>query len=210
MAQGLIAKMESLFLTLTERKESIDSLTDGIISDIRTTIKQYRSYYRDLSDKKPSNYFLMEDAANSFLPQYIKEFERHQLETSKSQESKILMLRMVGDFKRYLVEFNENQPEKKSMFIQESLISYKEAMGLCDELPVDNYTKLATTLNFVVLLADEMREIDEAISLAEATINSVKDKKLDDERNEIIRILKENLEYFKQNRDTYLTDVKIK
>ena len=151
----------------------------------------------------------MEDSANTFLPLYINQFERHIKEVSKGFESQVLMYRMIGDFKRYLVEFNENLPEKKSYFIQESLIAYKEAMALCDQLEVDNYTRLATTLNFIVLLADEMREIDEAISLAESTVQSVKDKKLDGDKEEIMRILKENLEYFKANRDTYLTDVKL-
>ena len=206
--EELIKKTKSLLSSLTDRIVPIESLVDSLVADIRFTIKEYRKHYRDISSNK-EKYRLMEDSANIFLPQFITQFERHIKEVSKSFESQVLLYRMIGDYKRYLVEFNENFPEKKSFFIQESLIAYKEAMTLCDQLEVDNYTRLATTLNFIVLLADEMREIDEAISLAENTINSVKEKELDGDKLEIIRLLKENLEYFKQNRNTYLTDTKL-
>lgn len=202
----LISKTEAILKRLTERQEPIESIHDSLISDIRDAIKKYRSHFRDVEGEKQK---LMEEAANKFFPGFIEQFERHIKEVSKSFESQVLLYRMIGDYKRYLVEFNEEFPEKKSFFIQEALVAYREAMTLCDQLEVNNYTRLGTTLNYIVLLADEMREIDEAISLAEKTILSVKDETLDSEKKEIVATIKDNLEYFKENRDTYLTDVKL-
>lgn len=209
MSNEYIAKMRSVYDNLKIRIVPFEKADDNLLTSIRANIKEYRVKYRELKKLKDKSYYQMKEEANTLFPLFIKEFKNHLENICKATESKVTVLRVNGDFQRYMVEFNEESPELQSTFIQESLISYREAMSYCDELPSDNYTKLATTLNFIVLLADEMRAIDDAIELATKTLESIKNKELDESRKEIQKIIEENLNYFKENREKYLTDIKL-
>jgi len=188
-------------------KKPISNLTD--IVDLRNFFKLFRTDFRSFAPNSNEAKEMIKLAIENF-PLFITEFERISNEHSKEIEEKVNCIRMIGDIKRYLIEFNEDTPEK-SLFVQEALVTYRDAMDLCEKLPKDDLGLLSVYLNFSVLLADEMREIDEAISLIQGLKDSInlEEAYKSEEKKLVLEIIFDNLEYFKKNRELYFTEEKI-
>ena len=68
---------------------------------------------------------------------------------------------------------------------------------------MSDYYYISTLLNYTVFLADELYEIEEAISLTEKAINSVIKNELDEECKKIYEVMEGNLAYYKENKEIY-------
>lgn len=178
---------------------------ENYINSLKLDLKALRDLFRSQTGDQNKKNFI--ENANVKLPEFAKK-----LETISEKESdlqvKLALLRSKADILRYLIEFNE-ETDYKSQYVQETLISYREALELCNGLPATNYHYLAINLNYSVLLADEMREVDEAILISKDILSKIEGLELSEDTLVIKKLIIQNLDYFIANREKYFNEEKI-
>ena len=194
--------LESKIVQLQKRETAFPNEFDEELLSIRDQLKVFRFKFRKLKEADDKNYLAFESGANKLFPLLISIYESHMKDKENIQQQ-IMYLRMIGDLKRYLIEIN-NDNDNKTTYIQEALVIYRECITLCEgNLKMSDYYYISTLLNYTVFLADELYEIEEAISLTEKAINSVIKNELDEECKKIYEVMEGNLAYYKENKEIY-------
>ena len=187
---------------LQKRETAFTDMYDEELSSIRDQLKIYRAKFRELKESKDKSHMLLQSNANRLFPILISIYESH-MKDKENINQQVMYLRMIGDIKRYLIEFN-NDNDHKTTYIQEALVTYRECLTLCEEnFKMSDYYYISTLLNYIVFLADELFDIEEAISISENTLKNINKNVLDHECSKIYDILEDNLVYYKENKELY-------
>lgn len=92
------------------------------------------------------------------------------LRVSDSDESRTFFLKMVGDYKRYLIEVTHG-PDRKEM-IKEARASYEQASHCSENLFSTHPLRLATALNHSVFLAEIELDVSTASEISKAAFEA--------------------------------------
>lgn len=175
--------------------------------EFKSDIKIIKNKLRDLSENNKSSYNKIKYEAISSLKSLIDELEKNRDKITKSSNINGIVLNiLLGDINRYLVELhygNDETLEPMSLYVQNSLINYREAMDLSEDLPHSNELKIATLLNLSVLIVDEMFNVEEGLTLCKEYVSKVKVEELSEYGNRVYEIILDNIEYWTKNFDLY-------
>lgn len=187
--------------------EEVNDFNENNIEDIRQVIKLYRAYMREYKERGYSEiYNLIRDKLLSWCDSFY-EVADILGNIAQSNNAKIIAFRVKADIHRYRAEFHEDNLEKYTMDIQQALITYYSSMEIAKLLPIENVNRLGVTLNYCVLLSDELKDIDKSISLLKESLDALSTIKSKVEEVEIIEsVMAENLQYYEQNRKLYLAE----
>lgn len=209
-------KLNTLNEELLACQEEIRAYNHRLISDAKLIVKEFISLYRKYQDQNVGEYVnLCKDFLQQNIPELINALETHLKNYSKSSAAKVVLYKTIGDYKRYMVELNYDKLDMKGTYIQEAMITYQEGIQASQDMAVNDPNRVGLYLNYMVLLADEVRNIDLAISIGEKVDKELtKFYAVSDEGKDMIdeiwSIIKNNLVYFKKNRDLYTVDAIIK
>jgi 14-3-3 protein epsilon len=119
------------------------------------------------------------------------------LRISESFESRTFFLKMIGDYKRYLIEVTRDKEEKKELK-KDAKKDYEQATTEAENLFSTHPLRLAAFLNYSVYLAEIELEVATAIEIAKAAfeaalfdIQAIGEDKLN-ETLRVMQLLKDN------------------
>lgn len=204
-------KIQNAEKNLTEQTEEINDYNDTNLADIKQTVKEYKAYMRAYSSSGHTNIVdLIRTTLIDWNERTIKSLHKVNL-LANSLNAKVLYFRMKSDYIRYLAELYENQPDQYQNNIQEALVTYYTGMELAKDLPINNVNRLGMTLNYCVLLSDEVRDVEKSINILNSILSEIKPylaKGSEVENYEpcklIADIMEENLKYYEENKAYYI------
>lgn len=144
-----------------------------------------------------------EDEILNIATSLLAVIEKYLIPNAKSDENKVLFLKMKGDFLRYKAEITNGKEYEENHKLSE--IAYSEGYKLSDQLPISNPIRMGLALNFSVLYYEVKLQRDKALSIAEKayaeslTIIDELDKTLSKDTLLIIQLLKDNISKWKND-----------
>lgn len=163
----------------------------------------------DLSTKKKKAEIVAElkkeaeDEIISIADRLLVIIEKYLIPNAKTDENKVLFLKMKADFYRYKAEITDGKEYEENHKLSES--AYSEGYKLSEQLPISNPVRMGLTLNFSVLYYEVKLQRDKALSIAEKayaeslTIIDELDKTLSKDTLLIIQLLKDNISKWKND-----------
>lgn len=199
----IIIKNKKDDLTAEERQLFSNSYK-YIISSIRASCNKINEIY-DSEKKKDAN-------SKSFkLVQKLKEqletelknacgkmlelLDKYLINKASSPDSKVLYLKLKGDYNRYLAMFFSNSEYSKN-----ALLAYKQATSNSESLSCINPIKIDLALSFSVFYYDVVKNVEEALNIASEALNEGIEKleKIEDndmkEATTSLQMLKDNID----------------
>jgi 14-3-3 protein epsilon len=199
-----VVKMKKEDLTIEERnllsaayKNCVSSRRSAWRSIYGIEIKEKNNNSKHLglvSDLKT----ILEKELTELCQRMLNLIDNYLLKKTIPVESKVFYLKMKGDYYRYLAEFNSGDSHSK--VANNSLIAYKEANDLSNQLSCTNPIKLGLALNFSVFYYEVMNDPATACSIANHAfqegiqqLEKIEDDQYKDSTT-ILQLLKENID----------------
>jgi hypothetical protein len=194
-------------------KEEVNLLSSGY----KNVINRKRIAWRDLVTKNNEDLTTKkkkaeivaelkkeaEDEIISIADRLLVIIEKYLIPNAKTDENKVLFLKMKADFYRYKAEITDGKDYEENHKLSES--AYSEGYKLSEQLPISNPVRMGLTLNFSVLYYEVKLQRDKALSIAEKayaeslTIIDELDKTLSKDTLLIIQLLKDNISKWKND-----------
>lgn len=171
--------------------------------EFKADLKAIKNKLRDISSNDKDKYKTVKYEAISKFKNLIDELDtKKDLITKYSNQNGIMYHILLGDINRYLVELHYNNDDENlepmSLYVQNSLIQYRESLDLCADLPNSNELKIGTLLNLSVLIVDEMFNVDEGIKICEDYVLSLNLNELSEYGRNIYEVIIDNIDYWKK------------
>jgi 14-3-3 protein epsilon len=168
------------------------------------TLLAYETKERKKEDSPYLPYILeykkkIEKELATLCQKIIHNIDAHLLPKATDAEAKVFYHKMKADYFRYIAENME--PAEKKEYADNSMESYKQAMEIAKDLPIQNPIRLGLALNFSVFYYEVFNNHETACQIAKETLDLAR-KELanvdeDDEEHKdafsIINLLQENL-----------------
>lgn len=194
-------------------KEEVNLLSSGYKNVINRKRIAWRDLVtknnEDLSTKKKKAEIVAElkkeaeDEIISIADRLLVIIEKYLIPNAKTDENKVLFLKMKADFYRYKAEITDGKEYEENHKLSES--AYSEGYKLSEQLPISNPVRMGLTLNFSVLYYEVKLQREKALSIAEKayaeslTIIDELDKTLSKDTLLIIQLLKDNISKWKND-----------
>lgn len=194
-------------------KEEVNLLSSGYKNVINRKRIAWRDLVtknnEDLSTKKKKAEIIAElkkeaeDEIISIADRLLVIIEKYLIPNAKTDENKVLFLKMKADFYRYKAEITDGKEYEENHKLSES--AYSEGYKLSEQLPISNPVRMGLTLNFSVLYYEVKLQREKALSIAEKayaeslTIIDELDKTLSKDTLLIIQLLKDNISKWKND-----------
>lgn len=194
-------------------KEEVNLLSSGYKNVINRKRIAWRDLVtqnnEDLTTKKKKAEIVAElkkeaeDEIISIADRLLVIIEKYLIPNAKTDENKVLFLKMKADFYRYKAEITDGKDYEENHKLSES--AYSEGYKLSEQLPISNPVRMGLTLNFSVLYYEVKLQRDKALSIAEKayaeslTIIDELDKTLSKDTLLIIQLLKDNISKWKND-----------
>ncbi len=194
-------------------KEEVNLLSSGYKNVINRKRIAWRDLVtknnEDLSTKKKKAEIVAElkkeaeDEIISIADRLLVIIEKYLIPNAKTDENKVLFLKMKADFYRYKAEITDGKEYEENHKLSES--AYSEGYKLSEQLPISNAVRMGLTLNFSVLYYEVKLQREKALSIAEKayaeslTIIDELDKTLSKDTLLIIQLLKDNISKWKND-----------
>lgn len=187
----------------TEERQLFATSYKHIISSIRASCNKINEIYNTEKKKESKNLKLVQTLKDN-LEQELKEaclrmldlLDKHLITKASSPDSKVLYLKLKGDYSRYLAMFFPNNQE----YSKNALIAYKQATEKAESLSCVNPIKIDLALSYSVFYYDVLKNTEEAINIASETLNegiNSLEKILDSDMKEAttsLQMLKDNID----------------
>ena len=141
---------------LTKKLNQIKIL-NRVISKDETSNSKYIKSDTNLRD-------IIQRDVNEICNKMINLCDNYLLNKSEKDETKILYLKLRGEYYKYLSDILENEQQKDAN--KNAINSFNEAFELIDNLSVTNPIKLGFILNYAIFQYEFLDDIDTALKIA--------------------------------------------
>lgn len=208
-----LKKITDFINLLSKEEKSILVEFKDKAMEFKADLKAIKNKLRDISSNDKDKYKTVKYEAISKFKNLIDELDtKKDLITKYSNQNGIMYHIFLGDINRYLVELHYNNDDENlepmSLYVQNSLIQYRESLDLCADLPNSNELKIGTLLNLSVLIVDEMFNVDEGIKICEDYVLSLNLNELSEYGRNIYEVIIDNIDYWKKNKHLYVDENK--
>ncbi|KAF7649714.1 hypothetical protein LDENG_00137270 [Lucifuga dentata] len=121
-------------------------------------LKMIREYRQKVEDE-------LKDICNDIL----EVLDKHLIPSDAAGESRVFYYKMTGDYCRYLAEFATSNDRKDAA--EKSLVAYKCASDLSQDLPPTHPIRLGLALNFSVFYYEILNSPDRACKMAKTAFD---------------------------------------
>ena len=132
--------------------------------------------------------------------------DNYLLNKSEKDETKILYLKLRGEYYKYLSDILENEQQKDAN--KNAINSYNEAFELSDNLSVTNPIKLGFILNYAIFQYEFLDDIDTALKIAKenfeigiSQLEKVNDNNEYKNASSILMLLKQNIDMWEREKE---------
>lgn len=132
--------------------------------------------------------------------------DNYLLNKTEKNETKILYLKLRGQYYRYLSDVLENEQQKDAN--KNAINSFNEAFELIDNLSVTNPIRLGFILNYAIFQYEFLNDIDTAIKITKENLEiginqleKVNDNNEYKNASSILMLLKQNIDMWNNEKE---------
>ena len=101
--------------------------------------------------------------------------DEHVLPFTKFGEGQLIVLKMKGDFSRYLAEYTNERADHKK-WIEQTNQAYNQGIAISKSvLDPCNFVRVGLCVNYSIFVADIEKNYERAIELARSTLEEIKE-----------------------------------
>ena len=143
---------------------------------------------------------------NDICNKMINLCDNYLLNKTEKNETKILYLKLRGQYYRYLSDVSENEQQKDAN--KNAINSFNEAFELIDNLSVTNPIRLGFILNYAIFQYEFLNDIDTAIKITKENfeiginqLEKVNDNNEYQNASSILMLLKQNIDMWNNEKE---------
>ena len=143
---------------------------------------------------------------NDICNKMINLCDNYLLNKTEKNETKILYLKLRGQYYRYLSDVLENEQQKDAN--KNAINSFNEAFELIDNLSVTNPIRLGFILNYAIFQYEFLDDIDTALKIAKENfeiginqLEKVNDNNEYKNASSILMLLKQNIDMWEREKE---------
>ena len=143
---------------------------------------------------------------NDICNKMINLCDNYLLNKTEKNETKILYLKLRGQYYRYLSDVLENEQQKDAN--KNAINSFNEAFELIDNLSVTNPIRLGFILNYAIFQYEFLNDIDTAIKITKENfeiginqLEKVNDNNEYQNASSILMLLKQNIDMWNNEKE---------
>ena len=143
---------------------------------------------------------------NDICNKMINLCDNYLLNKTEKNETKILYLKLRGQYYRYLSDVLENEQQKDAN--KNAINSFNEAFELIDNLSVTNPIRLGFILNYAIFQYEFLNDIDTAIKITKENfeiginqLEKVNDNNEYQNASSILMLLKQNIDMWEREKE---------
>ena len=196
--------------------EEINLLTIAYNNHLTKKLNQIKILNRVISKDETSNskYIKLDTNLRDIIQRDVNEIcnkminlcDNYLLNKSEKDETKILYLKLRGEYYKYLSDILENEQQKDAN--KNAINSYNEAYELSDNLSVTNPIKLGFILNYAIFQYEFLDDIDTALKIAKENfeiginqLEKVNDNNEYKNASSILMLLKQNIDMWEREKE---------
>ena len=196
--------------------EEINLLTIAYNNHLTKKLNQIKILNRVISKDETSNskYIKLDTNLRDIIQRDVNEIcnkminlcDNYLLNKSEKDETKILYLKLRGEYYKYLSDILENEQQKDAN--KNAINSYNEAYELSDNLSVTNPIKLGFILNYAIFQYEFLDDIDTALKIAKENfeiginqLEKVNDNNEYKNASSILMLLKQNIDMWEKEKE---------